>query len=107
MGDSNAATENGKRDYKNVEVKDGGKNLGSVAGGRMKKARRRRFQDEIVYLKTLCAPYRHDKTMPWKYVIYPAFKRRYGDRRTKAALVAKWKMRNDQDFEDEERTELE
>ena len=64
-------------------------------------------QDEVVYLKTLCAPYRHDKTIPWKYVIYPYFQKQYGDKRTKEALVAKWKIvLNDQDFEDEERTGL-
>ena len=72
-----------------------------VGRGRVKKTTCKWSQDEIVYLKTLCAPYRQNKTIPWKYAIYPAFKKKYGNNRTKAALIAKWRIvRNEQDFED-------
>ena len=63
-----------KRSLENVKVKNGGKNLGSATGGRVAEYKSKWFQDEMAYLKTLCAPYRHDKTMAWKDVIYPLFR---------------------------------
>ena len=43
---------------------------------------------EIDSLKELCAPY--SSRIPWKLVVWPEFRRLYGEKRTQAALAAKW-----------------
>ena len=58
---------------------------------RAAKAEKRRAwsSEEIKNLKKLCAPYRYLKTIPWKNVVYPAFKGLQGNERIQSALVAK------------------